>query len=364
MEKIIIFGTGKYFQERKKLLDNNEYEIKEYWDNDPKKWGKYIDGKMVVKPRKAFNRHKIIITCNSYDEVYNQLVNELEINPEIIEGYWWFEKIKLIKRYSKSDDKDIQTILNYIKNNELAYINYPWVEKYNCDIEVYWDCEYKLYYVICENKRMYMKRSLKNKNEVRNYYRSLLIEQDNKSPHYYYSADDYDNKVILDVGAAEGNYTLHVIDKIKLAVILEVDEEWIEALKITFMDYKNKVMILQKYVGISDDKGNISLATLIEQYKNETPMIVKMDIEGAEEMVLSAAEPVLERSHNIEFVICTYHHTEAERFITQLFKKNGYTIRCNEGYMYFSVLYDQYCVQFKDIKNEVDLRRGVLFAEK
>ena len=49
--KIIIFGTGKKYQEFKKYLhDISNIEVLALIDNDETKWGKILDGKVVDNP--------------------------------------------------------------------------------------------------------------------------------------------------------------------------------------------------------------------------------------------------------------------------------------------------------------------------
>ena len=63
---------------------------------------------------------------------------------------------------------------------------------------------------------------------------------------------------------------------------MECDEEWVEALKCTFEPYKDKVTIIEKWLGESDSENTVSIDTLARNNKNIDKIIVKMDIESKE----------------------------------------------------------------------------------
>lgn len=62
-----------------------------------------------------------------------------------------------------------------------------------------------------------MSRKFKNEKEVAAYYKSVLMEQDEDSPHKYLTKDfNVENSdVVVDVGVAEGNFSLDIIDRVK-----------------------------------------------------------------------------------------------------------------------------------------------------
>ena len=67
-----------------------------------------------------------------------------------------------------------------------------------------------------------------------------------------------DSDVLADFGAAEGNFTLAVIDRIKKAYLFEYDPEWIEALRLTFKPWQDKVEIVPKFVSDKNDNKHCS----------------------------------------------------------------------------------------------------------
>ncbi len=68
-----------------------------------------------------------------------------------------------------------------------------------------------------------------------------------------------DNDILSDIGAAEGNFSLSVIDKVQHVYLFETDNDWIEALEKTFEPWKEKVSIIHKFVGNKDTDTCITL---------------------------------------------------------------------------------------------------------
>lgn len=366
MRNIIIFGTGIILQRTKDRIDKERYNIIEYWDNDKSKWGQKIDGITIVEPSGDYKGADSIIVMNSYwDEIYEQLTGKLGIPAGIIYNFQYFDKEILYEKYSDSDDEDIQNILSYIKSHNLQAFNFPWVEEYtNCKIDVFLDSEIGLYYCIQEGKRLYMKRSLNTVEKVRSYYRSLLIEQDKRSPHCYWKNDlCYQGKTVIDLGCAEGNYSLHIIDEAAQCIIVESDEEWIEALQYTFANYKNKVSIINKYAGNEDDDGTISLKNIVLNDGKSNGIVIKMDIEGAEESVISGLKDCKTNFKDLELLVCVYHHSGAERYICNILKELGFIIEINHGYIFFSVQSENETVKFRNSVPQVELRRCLIRAK-
>jgi len=79
-------------------------------------------------------------------------------------------------------------------------------------------------------------------------FRSINKEQDNQSPHLYLTAEfQVDiNSIVVDAGVAEGNFALSVVEKAKILYLIECDTEWMEALRLTFAPWKEKVVFCWK----------------------------------------------------------------------------------------------------------------------
>ena len=145
-----------------------------------------------------------------------------------------------------------------------------------------------------------------------------MREQDLKSPHRYltntFKAEKDD--VLADIGAAEGNFSLSVIENIRKVYIFEHDSEWIEALKATFAPWAEKVEIVSKYVANHNDGSHVKLDTFIE--KKEAVTFLKIDVDGAEANVLKSGKNLLSSTRPLKIALCTYHKNNDEKEFTSL----------------------------------------------
>jgi O-methyltransferase len=93
--KAIIFGAGGGAKRlTAELIDlNYPVEIIAYADNDPKLHGTLVFDKPVIHPDKigTFDYDQIIIGAMDALSIKNQLVNNYNINPEIIDGALFFD---------------------------------------------------------------------------------------------------------------------------------------------------------------------------------------------------------------------------------------------------------------------------------
>jgi hypothetical protein len=240
----------------------------------------------------------------------------------------------------------------WIRKN--GYVNIPcdFIFEYErLSVEVFKCRESGLMYVVHSGRRMYFPKSF-NSVRCKSCYRALLAEQDIHSPHrYYYDCFDGTKPcTVFDIGAAEGIFTLSVIDKIEKAYLFECDEQWLEALRMTFLPYGDKVEIINKYVSDTDSDTSITL----DSYMKSLPLsngYLKMDIEGAELKALIGAECLLKES-KIQFIsVCTYHLEEIGKDINDFLNKNMYNCSYTPGVMAFG-------------KEPPYFRRGVLYAVK
>lgn len=76
-------------------------------------------------------------------------------------------------------------------------------------------------------------------------YRSLEEEQDLHSPHYYFfdGLTLSENSVVADIGVAEGNFGLKIVDRVKELYLFECDAGWIEALEATLSPGRIKCIL-------------------------------------------------------------------------------------------------------------------------
>ncbi len=286
--------------------------------------------------------------------------------PEFIRDIMYERRER--KRKSKIDKKTIQKdILNYIKSidhrdPEISKIfkflsNHPLKTfplnistKKNIDLRK----EENMYYVIFENKKLFFPRGTTKKTIIK-YCKGIFEEQHPNSPHCYLSEkfNVNENSIIADIGAAEGNFTLSIIDKVKKVYIFEADNVWTKALKKTFEPWQDKVEFVFAKVSDNNQKGYISLD---EFFKDKPfPDFLKLDVEGSENCVLKGAENIINQD-NIKVAICTYHRYEDEKNFKTYFDTKGYKTHFSNSYM---IMYEN----GEDFK-EPYIRRGVLRAEK
>lgn len=338
MEKVLIFGTGRGAQKFYSLIGDETFTIIGFLDNNRSKWNTDFKGYNIYSPYMLIDLKfdKIIICSVAYTEIRNQLISNYGI-PEIkIENNLYYHKKNLLEFYKnkKNLTVEIQEALSNIEKRTLEAINYDFVDKYKkMNIEVFKDNCVDLFYVYYENKKMYMKRSFDTVEKVRWYCSYIFLEQAVESPHRYlddnFNVSEHD--VVIDVGAAEGNFAISIIDKVNKLYLAEVDPEWIEALQYTFAPYKNKVFYINKFV---TDKVNDTCTTIDEILKETQINFIKMDIEGEEIKALKGAEYSL-MNRNMKLAICAYHNENDENGIKNICSKFGYDFTSPKGYMVF-----------------------------
>lgn len=337
MEKICIWGTGRIADRVLRQCDVFEqYDLQGFIDNDQRKQGKMYSNRLIYAPEKLHNMsvERIIILADSYTAICWQIRQCLKISNVAIEDKNFFYRQGILNRYRDTHDVEIQQILEYITTHPPSVFNYSFAQKYDsiiCDVKHDPDCG--LLYVMHKGKRMYFARTLKTPDEVIRYYSSILLEQDECSPHRYLDSCFQVNKgdIVVDVGVAEGNFALEVIESVSKIYLIESDEQWIEALKETFKLYADRVVIIKKYVS-SVDIGNYSR---LDSLFSGPVDFIKMDIEGNEWDALLGAKQLIQRSANLRCAICSYHTDCDEVLIKKVLCDYGMRCTTTPGYMWF-----------------------------
>ncbi|WP_106831974.1 FkbM family methyltransferase [Parabacteroides pacaensis] len=223
----------------------------------------------------------------------------------------------------------------FLKEHTYSRYVYEFAQEYlNRKVQIQKDEGNGLFYVIHRNnKKLYFPRNYSIL-KIEKMYKALMIEQDRRHPHHYVdSLDEFQGKILLDIGAAEGFTSLDAIEKVEFVYLFECEPSWIEALTATFEPWKEKVRIIKKYISNHNDVVNQTLDNFLED-KPKDNLFLKMDIEGAECDALEGSKNLFSTGKNLDFAICTYHRKEDEKLISSYLNKYHCTFSAREGYIY------------------------------
>lgn len=237
------------------------------------------------------------------------------------------------KKHPEDLSPEIESILNYLKNNPIAVFPYSFQDQYHPDVvKVFYDKTKGLRYVLMDGKKLYFKKRWSTK-RIKKAYSILLKEQDIQSPHRYLNEQFQFNEgdVLVDAGTAEGNFALSLVEKASRLFLFEPDKEWIEPLQATFAPWKEKVTIINKFVADTANSKQITLDNIISPI--ETEIFLKADVEGAELKLLKGATKLLSQQKPFKIAICTYHREQDEKEISKFLAKYNFKISFSEGYM-------------------------------
>ena len=159
--------------------------------------------------------------------------------------------------------------------------------------------------------------------------------------------------VVVDIGAAEGIFALSIIDRASKVYLIECDEAWIEALRLTFSPYADKVKIISKYV--SDRMDGDAFTTLDNLFDGIKVDFIKADIEGAEVAMLRGASKLMNRQGPLKMVLCTYHRKNDAQEITKVLSAHNFS----------SVYSNHFMLLFCDLHLQSPyLRHGLVRCQK
>lgn len=246
-----------------------------------------------------------------------------------------------------STEEEIRAI-GYMKKNGINTFTNELSKTYNINnITVYQDKKSDLKYVNWNGKRLYLPFKYCEE-QIKDYIAFLYSEQDVQSPHSYVSVKVPTESVIIDIGAAEGNFTLDFIENISKAYIFESDKKWIQALTSTFEPYGDKVKIINTFVSRKNKIENY-----IEKGDFKKNIIIKIDAEGAEQDILETSEII--KTGNPSLVVATYHKGKDAQKYKNILVKYGYKVEFSRGLMLFL-----YSIR----TSRPILRNGLIYASK
>ena len=212
-------------------------------------------------------------------------------------------QIKILSHYESSKDEEIQDLIKNIRKNGLKIISNKLTRDYNKEeINVSYDEKRKIKFVkFNNNKKIYFKKNW-SKSRIQKAFNQLLIEQDKNSPHRYLSSDfDVDEEtVVADIGCAEANFSLDIVDRVKHIYLFETNNVWDKPLKSTFEKYKNKVTIVNKKFSNKDSSNTING---IKFLNDKGVNFIKIDVDGYEEEVMSNIEEMIKKTKNMKIAL-------------------------------------------------------------
>lgn len=340
--KIAIWGTGVIAElvfSECQTIDN--YNIVAVIDNNMSKVGHKWHERIITAPSILLEKviTHVVILSDSYEEIKRQIIEEYPQYSGKIENKNYFYKESLFKRYEKTKDEEIKRQIKYIEKNGLDIFNYPFARKYQTmNNKIEFDRECGLYYTFYRNHRMYFSRKIDSWEQANVYYNSILMEQDSHSPHRYLD-DDFNvsmNDIVVDVGAAEGMFSLDVLEIASKIYIFEADKDWLYALEHTFSDYMHKVIIEDFFISSYSEGKYNTLDELIDE--GDEVNFIKMDIEGNEWDALRGAYDTIRKTKRIKMSICCYHSDFDQILIERFMDDNDIKHTTTDGYMWYPYL--------------------------
>ncbi len=361
MVKFLIFGTGKIASHIMSgyMESNVELEIVGFLDNDMHKAGQLFFGKRIYHPGELCNLQYDYICILTGDAIAKtakkQLIYGYGIAPEKIVDYLFLLKTIMSEKFKASQDPDIINTLDFWQENPISFFNQFQYKPETYD-EVFWDASYNMPYVWYKGKKIYYPRGYKDfiiRNDKMYVVSYREMEQAKDSPHRYLTQEIQikNGDVVIDAGAREGDFALEYIDIIRKLYLFECDPAWIEALELTYKDYKDKVCIIPKMLTDYCDDEHVTL----EEAVKEQVDFIKMDIEGAEVPAVLSAESMF--MHNdIRCAICCYHKRDDKESLVKALESWGYTCTLSKGYVVF--------IADPDIFRDADFRKGIVYGYK
>lgn len=358
--KLLIFGTGNIAKQVLRGMDNilQYVDIVGFIDNDETKYGRVFYDRRIYHPGQIWNVEydKICILLTKFQEAYYQLIHGYHVAPEKIIDKEELLKYLMTEKYKDTTDDDIRETIRFWEENPLSYFNQYNYADASCD-RVFWDEKCNMPYIIYKDKKLYYPRSYSDfiYEEGNTYVMGYRQgEQAEGSPHKYLTNEISIARgdVVVDAGAMEGDFALEYIDDISKLYIFECDPEWVKALKMTYKDYMDKVLIIPQMLGDRVDEHTTTLSEVIVDGRVD---FIKMDIEGAEVSALLTAEELLQ-NNNVKCAICTYHKKDHAVILEQFFRRNEYQTSFSNGHMIFYI--------DRDIFSTLDFRKGVIYAKK
>lgn len=252
------------------------------------------------------------------------------------------------------DNKEWNRVIPFVQTRGVHTFPYSFIDGYKKEeVEVWVDDNNGFKYVVHEGKRLFFRKNW-SCDRIQRAYRDLCMEQDVESPHRYLSESfQVDGETVLaDFGAAEGNFALSVVEKVKKIYLFECDPQWVEALRHTFAPWSHKVEIIERMVSDSNEGMQCTGDAF---FKDREINFLKIDVDGGEQRLLKGFQHILQHRQPLRLALCTYHKHDDEQAFTDLLRTYGFRVEPSKGFMIFH--YD------KSIRAPY-LRRALIRAHK
>lgn len=309
----------------------------------------FKDFRAKIEVLKDFKAIHLIKMFNIFEWIdirlkYYILINDYnKLNYEKEEIRFELLYYKIMDYYSSNDNSQYLQELNYLHSiKNVDVFPYKQLKTFD-DIECGMDKKHNLPYVVHKNKKLYFpeiygiegaRNSYKNFIEGENLFGGAYKE---KAPHQYQSDNVKveNGDTVVDIGAAEGLFSLEIIDKADKVILIENDKMWLKPLRATFEPYKNKVTIINKSISDKDSTNEVTLETCLKNL-DVKGLFIKMDIEGYETTAIRINENILTKPYNTRLVCCTYHNQNDAEELEAKFTQYGYKTEFSDGYMIFT----------------------------
>ncbi len=244
-----------------------------------------------------------------------------------------------------------EEVAGWLKHHRVSVFPYDFTKKYRVsEVPLHLDREQGLFYTEYRGHRLYYKDA-ESESRARRYFNSIFREQDPLSPHRYLT-EDFDveeGDVVVDIGAAEGNFAIDVVGRAKKVWLFEASPAWQTALCATFAPWGEKAEIVPKMVDGTTTETTVALDDFFSE--REAFDFIKIDVDGAEAEVIRGMEGLIRQRKVKRIALCTYHRQRDAEIFSEMLRQYGYSVTFSRGYMIFR----------KRIEPPY-LRRGVLKA--
>lgn len=363
--KVLVWGAGnigKYVAKALKQYEECDYQVVAFTDRY-KDYTPTFEGYPFCKydELESISFDYVVIACNIsniYENILSNVIEKINISQDNI--LRWIDFLNSIRKkyiqekYKDDDDDEMIATLKWLETHELSFQN-QYANPQNVYYEVYDDVESGYSYVLFQGKRMYFPHEFDYfKKDGKRYVVNVVEDaQYPDSPHLYINSEHTvkEGDIIVDAGAAEGNFTLSHIEKISKAYLFEPDSKWIEPLRLTFLPWSDKIVLITKLLGDVDNEEWVTLDAVIDEKVN----FVKMDIEGSETKAVLGGIDLLQRSE-AKLSICAYHRRYDNKQLCFLLEALGYRTSHTKGKQFF--------IHDEDIDLSLDFRYGVIYGEK